>query len=137
VAALAGHGHDVELLIVGEGDQQAALQGLIEELGVGGRARLLGYRPDLKEVYQALDVFALSSIRGGLPNVLLEAMALGVPVVATRIAGIPRLVRDGENGLLVEPGDPESLGRAIDRLRKDRGLRDRLRHSGRRTIEAG
>jgi glycosyltransferase involved in cell wall biosynthesis len=137
VAGLISRGQDVELLLVGEGDQQAALQALAGELGVGERVRLLGYRGDLKEVYQALDVFALSSLREGLPNVLLEAMALEVPVVATRIAGIPRLVRDGENGLLVEPGDADSLGQALDRLRQDREFRDRLGGAGRRTIEAG
>jgi glycosyltransferase involved in cell wall biosynthesis len=134
---LLREGLDVELLIVGEGDQGPALQALISGLGRTGRIRLLGYRPDIKDLYQAMDVFALSSFREGLPNVLLEAMALEVPVVATRIAGIPRLIRDGDNGLLVEPGDGEGLGRALAGLLRDAGLRARLSRAGRRTIEAG
>ena len=137
VAQLLKQGRDVELLIAGEGDQKPALLALIAELGVGDRVRLLGYRADTRELYQAMDVYALSSYREGLPNVLLEAMALEVPVVATRIAGVPRLIRDGENGLLVEPGDPEGLTRALTRLLDDDGLRSRLGRAGRRTIEAG
>jgi glycosyltransferase involved in cell wall biosynthesis len=83
-----------------------------------------------------MDVFALSSLREGLPNVLLEAMALEVPCVATRIAGVPRLIEDEKNGLLVEPGDLEGLTRSLDRLLSDSALRDRLRRSGRETIES-
>jgi glycosyltransferase involved in cell wall biosynthesis len=130
-------GSDVELLIVGEGDEKAALQGLIAELGCAERVRLLGYRSDTRELYQAMDIFALSSYREGLPNVLLEAMALEVPVVATRIAGIPRLIRDGDNGLLVEPGDAAALGRALLGLLNDLDRRARLGRAGRLTVEAG
>jgi glycosyltransferase involved in cell wall biosynthesis len=82
-----------------------------------------------------MDVYALSSYREGLPNVLLEAMALEVPVVATRIAGIPRLIRDGENGVLVEAGDIGGLTQALSGLEKNAALRDGLSRAGRRTIE--
>jgi glycosyltransferase involved in cell wall biosynthesis len=136
VAQLLKQGRDVELLIAGEGDQKPGLLALISELGVGGRVRLLGYRADTRELYQAMDVYALSSYREGLPNVLLEAMALEVPVVATRIAGVPRLIRDGDNGLLIDPGDTEGLAHALTRLLEDAGLRSRLGRAGRRTIEA-
>lgn len=129
-------GLDVGLVIAGEGDERPALQALIAGLGHGDRIRLLGYRADTRELYQAMDLLALSSFREGLPNVLLEAMALEVPVVATRVAGIPRLVRDGENGLLVEPGDAATLAGALARLLGDDGLRGRYRHAGRATIEA-
>jgi glycosyltransferase involved in cell wall biosynthesis len=134
---LFAEGLDLELLIVGEGNEKPALQALIRELGRTDRIRLLGYRADTRELYQAMDVFALSSYREGLPNVLLEAMALEVPVVATRIAGIPRLIRDGENGLLVEPGDEGELGRAVSGLLRSPEERARLSQAGRRTIEAG
>jgi glycosyltransferase involved in cell wall biosynthesis len=136
VARLLKRGMDLELVIVGEGDQQAPLQALVESLGAGERIQLLGYRSDTRGVYEALDLFALSSLREGLPNVLLEAMALETPVVATRIAGIPRLIRDGENGLLVEPGDEDALTQGLTRLLEDAELRARFRSAGRRTVEA-
>jgi glycosyltransferase involved in cell wall biosynthesis len=130
-------GVNMELWIAGAGEQETELRRLIAALGREERIRLLGHRSDLTDVYQALDVFALSSYREGLPNVLLEAMALEVPVVATRIAGIPRLIRDGENGLLVEPGDAAALGRALAGLLNDAERRERLGRAGRQTVEAG
>jgi glycosyltransferase involved in cell wall biosynthesis len=135
VERLAAAGCDAELLIVGEGDESQRLQGLIAERALGDRVKLLGYRADVHDIYQALDVFALSSLREGLPNVLLEAMALEVAVVATRIAGVPDLVRDGNNGLLVDPGGVEGLAAALSRLHRDPCLRERLGAAGRRTIE--
>src|SRR5204863_4113119 len=128
-------GLDLELLIVGDGDEQAHLQNLIGQLGRSDRIRLLGYRADLQEIYEAMDVFALSSLREGLPNVLLEAMALEVPVAATRIAGVPRLVRHEDNGLLVAPGSVEELAGTLGRLVRDADLRGRLARAGRRTVE--
>jgi glycosyltransferase involved in cell wall biosynthesis len=133
---LMREGLDAELLIVGEGDEKSALRTLIAELGRADRIRLLGYRSDTRELYQAMDVFALSSFREGLPNVLLEAMALEVPVVATRVAGIPRLIRHGQNGLLVEPGDGTGLADAIATLLRNPGQRTKLGRAGRQTIEA-
>jgi glycosyltransferase involved in cell wall biosynthesis len=129
-------GLNLELLIVGEGDEQAALQQLIAELGRTERIHLLGYRAPLVELYQAMDVFALSSHREGLPNVLLEAMAVETPVVATRIAGIPRLIQHEANGLLVEAGNVDALAAALACLLRDVELRRRLGQAGRRTIEA-
>jgi glycosyltransferase involved in cell wall biosynthesis len=82
-----------------------------------------------------MDVFALSSLREGLPNVLLEAMALEVPAVATRIAGIPRLIQDGRNGLLIDPGDQAALDRSLYALLTNPGMRELFRAAARRTIE--
>ena len=132
---LLREGLDLGLFIIGDGDRMPQLQRKVAELGRGERIRLLGYRQDTIELYQAMDVFALSSLREGLPNVVLEAMALGVPVVATTIAGIPRLIRDGENGLLVPPGDVEELTRALARTLRDAELRARLGTCGRRRVE--
>jgi glycosyltransferase involved in cell wall biosynthesis len=130
-------GLDVELVIGGEGDQEPELRALIAGLGRADRIRLVGYCADARDLYQAMDVFALSSYREGLPNVLLEAMAMGTPVVATRVAGVPRLIRTGENGLLVEPGRTGELARALARLLGDPGLRARLSQTGRETVAAG
>jgi glycosyltransferase involved in cell wall biosynthesis len=137
VGQLIEEGLDVSLLIAGEGSERARLQELVENLGLGERVKVLGYCSDTRELYQALDIFVLSSLREGLPNVLLEAMALEVPVVATRIAGVPRLVEDGVNGVLVEPGDVEGLTSAVRRLASDPELRLRLGQAGRRRIEQG
>jgi glycosyltransferase involved in cell wall biosynthesis len=130
-------GHDLELWIAGEGDVGPQLQALARQLGVADRVRLLGYQSDLRPLYEAMDVFALSSVREGLPNVVLEAMALGTPVLATRIAGVPRLVRDGETGVLVEPGSVDELTAGLTRLLDDPDLRARLAAAGRRTVETG
>jgi len=135
VDRLLQQGRDVELLILGEGDEATNLQALIHQLGRGDRCRLLGYRADLRPCYEAMDLFALSSLREGLPNVVLEAMAMEIPVVATAIAGVPRLVRDGGNGLLVPPGDLDALRAGLDRLLGDNALRDRFRRAGRTTVE--
>jgi glycosyltransferase involved in cell wall biosynthesis len=134
---LLRRGLDLELLIVGEGEQKDALRDLIRQLGRGERVRLLGYRVDTTRLYEAMDVFALSSVREGLPNVLLEAMAMEVPVVATRIAGVPDVIRDGENGYLVEPAAPAEMLRALARLLTDDGLRARFAAGARRGVEAG
>ena len=134
VDALRREGVDAELWLAGEGDERAALEGLVSDLDLQDRVRFMGYVADTARFYQALDVLAVSSIREGLPNSLLEAMALEVPVVATRIAGIPRLIVSGENGLLVEAGSEEALEAGIARLLRDRGLAANLGRAARRTV---
>jgi glycosyltransferase involved in cell wall biosynthesis len=133
---LLKQGIDAGLVIVGEGPQQEELRRLIAELGCAQRVQLLGYRQDTRELYEAMDLFALSSVREGLPNVVLEALAVEVPVVATRVAGVPGLIRDG-NGLLVDPGSVAQLTAAMGRALHDPDLRRRLRQAGRRTVEEG
>lgn len=134
-ATLIRQGAGLELWIAGEGDQAERLRELIGELGMEERIKLLGFRSDTVDLYHAMDVFCLSSVREGLPNVLLEAMALEVPVLATRIAGIPKLITDGVDGLLVEPADEAALTAALARLVEDANLRARLAAAGRATIE--
>ena len=136
VDELRRRGLDLELWIAGDGDHEHALARLVAELGQADRVRLLGYRNDVREILEAVDVFALSSIREGLPNVLLEAMALEVPVVATRIAGIPRLIADGQDGLLVAPGSEGELAHSLAKLLADPQLRAGIASAARRTIEA-
>jgi len=135
VDRLVREGMDVELRIAGEGSEQARLQSLIDESGRGDRIRLLGYCADLRGLYEALDVFALSSLREGLPNVLLEALALETPVLATRINGIPRLISDGVNGRLTEPGSVDTLADGLRQMLTNPGERERFAREGRRTVE--
>jgi glycosyltransferase involved in cell wall biosynthesis len=135
----AGHllrgGLDLELVIAGDGEERPRLERLIDELGLRDRVRLLGFCADPRDVYEALDLFVLSSLREGLPNVLLEAMALAVPVVSTNIAGIPRLIQDDANGLLVSAERLEELTGALARLAGNPALRTRLGEAGRQTVE--
>jgi len=135
VDRLIASGRDIELRIAGEGDQLAALENLIHELNRGDRIRLIGFQRDAISFFESMDLFALSSLREGLPNVVLEAMALGVPIVATRIAGIPRLIQDGENGLLVPPGSVDELVEALGSLIGDPARRSKFAAAGRETVE--
>lgn len=135
VARLVSDHWDVELWIAGEGDQREQLQALASELNLGERVRLLGQRSDLIELYQAFDVFVLSSLREGLPNVVLEALAIEVPIVATSVAGVPRVLENGQNGFIVRSGTPEELAGAISLLLDDEQLRERFGQAGRRTVE--
>jgi glycosyltransferase involved in cell wall biosynthesis len=106
-------GRSCMLWIAGDGPQRSEIEGKIASLGLGNSVRLLGQIRDTKGFYEAMDLFVLNSIREGLPNVVLEAMALEVPVVATNIAGIPSLIRPGDTGLLIEPNDSPALFAAI------------------------
>ncbi|MBI1336484.1 MAG: glycosyltransferase [Phycisphaera sp.] len=135
VHSLAGEGHDIECWIAGDGDARGELEKLIENLGMRGRVRLLGFRSDTVALYGAMDVFALSSLREGLPNVVLEAASMGVPIVSTKVAGVPKMLTDGQSGVLCEVGDAEALTRALRSVVSDADLRRRLAHAGRKLIE--
>ncbi len=135
VARLVSDGWNVELWIAGDGDERENLERLAAELNLGERVRLLGHRTDLIDLYQALDVFVLSSLREGLPNVVLEALATEVPVVAAAVAGVPRLIENGQSGFIVRTGTPEELSAAISLLLGDEPLRQRFAQAGRQTIE--
>jgi glycosyltransferase involved in cell wall biosynthesis len=117
---------NARFLIAGEGAQRADIELQIEALQVGGVVRLLGHRNDLPAIYPALDVLAMASLREGLPNVLLEAMLHGVPGVAMAVGGIPEVISDGRDGLLVAPGDLPRFVEALASVLGDEGLRRRL-----------
>jgi glycosyltransferase involved in cell wall biosynthesis len=134
VGELASRSRDVGLAIAGDGPERERLAALIAELGLQDRVKLLGFLADPTEFYDAMDVYALSSRREGLPNVLLEAMAAGVPIVATRVAGVPTLIADGENGLLIEPGAAAPLVAALARVADHGELRERLGEAGRQVV---
>jgi glycosyltransferase involved in cell wall biosynthesis len=116
----------VWLMLVGDGPERPALERHATALGIRDRVTFCGTRRDLGNVLPAMDIFALPSLWEGLPLALLLALGSGRPVVATRIAGIPEVVTDGETGLLVEPGDVDAMGAALARLVRDPALRERL-----------
>ncbi|WP_238388543.1 glycosyltransferase family 4 protein [Roseimaritima ulvae] len=135
VANLIDSGEKVSLAIAGDGAERAALQGLIDATGHGDSIRLLGFVDDPRRVYQAADLYALSSRREGLPNVVLEAMAMGVPVLATNVAGMPTLLQQDVNGCLIEPDNLDQLQSELLRLLGDADTRQRLSAAARKTIE--
>ncbi|MBN2491041.1 MAG: glycosyltransferase [Planctomycetes bacterium] len=122
---------EVRILIVGEGPRRAALEAEIRALGVGDRVRLTGFRADVLALVRALDVLAMPSVMEGLNTTLLDAQALGIPVVATRVGGIPEAVADGEGGVLVPPRDPAALAEALADLCADPARRAALGQRGR------
>lgn len=135
VAQLRRQGVHAALLLVGEGEERPRLEALAGELGCREALHFAGFQADVRRYFEAMDVFVLSSLREGLPNVVLEAMALETPVVATRIAGVPRVIEGGVNGLLIEPGAVEPLVEAVTLLKNQEDLRQNLARAGRRTIE--
>jgi len=101
------------LVIVGDGPSRPQLEAVVKELGLGDRVRLLGERNDVPLILRGLDVFVLPSIGEGISNAILEAMATGLAVIATRVGGNVELVREGITGRLIEPRRPEALAGAL------------------------
>jgi glycosyltransferase involved in cell wall biosynthesis len=127
--AMAVLGRDrpaIRLVLVGSGPLEAELTHQAADLGLAGRAAFVGSRHDVPELLPAFDVFALSSRFEGLPIALLEAMAAGLACVATSVGGIPEVITDGRDGLLVEPGDPDALAIALGKALSDDRLRAEL-----------
>jgi glycosyltransferase involved in cell wall biosynthesis len=135
VSRLTAQGHPLGLIIAGDGHLRDVLQRQINDLDLQNHVRLAGFLPDPRELYRAIDLFVLSSLREGLPNVVLEAMACGRAVVTTNCNGIPRLVHHDQNGLIVPTDDESALRQAIESCLVDDQLRERLARAGRKTIE--
>lgn len=134
-ADLLQTGIDATLVIAGDGPERDTLRSHITSLGYEDSIQLVGHVSDPRNVYAAADAFALSSTSEGLPNSLLEAMACGVPVVATSVGAVPSVVTDEMNGLLIPSGEATSLTLALSRLLSNEALRSQFAEAGRRTIE--
>ena len=132
---------NARLVIVGDGPERKSLADRVKELGLEDSVTFTGQVSgmELKDYYSRASVFVLPSITvnnqtEGLGVVLLEAMASGVPVIGSNTGGIPDIIEDGVNGLLVQPGDPKALADAIIRIFEDRDLADRFREAGIKTV---
>jgi glycosyltransferase involved in cell wall biosynthesis len=136
VCKLRQAGRQVDLWIAGDGPVRGQLEQLIATLQCQSYVRLLGHMDDAIPFYEAMDAYVLSSVREGLPNVVLEAMAMEVPVIATRIAGVPMLVEQGRSGLIVEPGAANELQRGIEQLLVAPDLRESLRNAAKQRIDS-
>jgi sugar transferase (PEP-CTERM/EpsH1 system associated) len=135
-ARLRLDGLPATLLLIGDGPERSRLEALTARLGLHGAVRFLGSRTDAPRLLPAMDLFVQSSLSEALPNALLEALAAGVPVVATAVGGTCDVLHDGETGALVPPGDPERLAADIGRLLGDPAGRERYAAAGRRLVRA-
>lgn len=124
------------LTIAGSGRLESWLKGLADGEGLGGAVAFLGFRPDFIAVMKCMDAVVMPSLSEGFGRAALYGMAAGLPVVASEVGGIPEMVLPGETGLLVPPGDPESLAAALDRLAADPESARTMGRRGRERVEA-
>ena len=140
---LLDEGYSLRYTLIGDGEERGPLLNLLRRLGLDTICDWLGTRPheEVLEQYRQADLFVLgcevarNGDRDGIPNVFLESMAMGVPVLATEVSAIPELVEDGVSGLLVSPGQPEAMATAMTRLLLDSNLRSQIITAGRRRVK--
>ena len=136
VHALRRRGVDAVLCMVGDGPDRERLEQLAHELGIARFCFFVGYQPEVAGFYRLFDAFLLPSVNEGTPVSVIEALAAATPVVATRVGGVPDVVRDGVDGYLVSPGDVEGAAGKLALLANDARLRKKLGESGRARVLA-
>jgi len=129
--------NDAHLIIVGHGSGRASLKDLANRLGIQDTVLFLGKKDRVVEYLQCADLFVFPSVSEGMSNALLEAMACGMPVVVTDIAGNREVVRHLENGILVKPKEPQQLAYALQAVLNDEDLAQHLSTQARKTVEEG
>jgi glycosyltransferase involved in cell wall biosynthesis len=132
---LAAKPHAV-LVLAGDGPERPAVEAAIAQLGIGPSIRLLGMRADVPRLLQAMDAFVMASKSEGLPLALLEAMAVGLPCVCTRVGGMPAALGDGEAGWIVPPSDPAALADRLEHVVTDAADRRRVAEAAARRFDA-
>ena len=131
---LRERGVSATLCLVGDGPDRPMLERRAHELGIMRDTLFLGYQEDVAPLYAAFDALVLPSSNEGTPVSVIEALAAGTPVVATRVGGVPDVVRDGEDGFLVEPGASDDLADRLAELARDEDLRERFGAAGRARV---
>lgn len=128
---------DAVLVMVGGGEEKGRLEKLAADLGLLEDIRFVDSvaSEEVPRFLMASDVFVLPSMSEGFPNVILEAMACGLPIVATRVGGLPEIIEDGKNGLLVEPGNPEQIAGSILQLLGDDRVREKISENNREKVK--
>ena len=122
-------------VIAGEGPDRAALEELSQKLGIASRVRFLGFVKEMPELYQSLDLMLLTSHFEGTPLTILEAMATGVPVVASHVDGVGDVLADGRDSLLVPPGRRDLFVQGVCRLLQDQNLRRQISQAGQAKVQ--
>jgi glycosyltransferase involved in cell wall biosynthesis len=135
-ARLAPQWPDARLLLVGRGPEEQPLRILTEQLGLSARVHFAGEQADVAPCLQEMDLYVQGSMAEGMPNSILEAMATGLPVVATAVGGTPEVVANDETGLLVPPGDPAAMAAALTTLLADPARVEAFGRAGRARAEA-
>ncbi len=134
IPEVLGNVPSAKFVLVGDGELKDELEQQASNLGVKDSVIFTGLRHDVPELLAMSDLFVLSSINEGMGRVLVEAMAVGLPVVATRVGGVPDVVVDGETGILVPSHSSNALASAIVKLLKDKNMRKRMGEAGRRRV---
>jgi glycosyltransferase involved in cell wall biosynthesis len=126
---------EAQFLIVGAGELENALKQLAANLKILDKVKFIGFRADVPQILTILDIFAVSSYLEGLGSSTLEAMAAGLPIAATRTGGIPEIVQNSINGILVPPRDSEALAWAMMELLKDKKMREKMGSASRQMVK--
>jgi len=134
VSLLSQKGYDIRLVIIGEGGQRAELEALAAKFGITDRVLMPGYKENAHLYLPCFSVFAISSFTEGLPITLLEAMQAGTPVVATKVGGIPFVLKDDETGILVQPFNSRDLAEGILKIHQNAALGKRLAATARQVV---
>lgn len=125
---------NITFTVIGEGEERNRLEELIEARGVPDKVQLLGFKANASSYLSLFDIFTLTSVKEGMPYVILEAGLAGLPVVASNVGGIEEIIENGKSGILVEPKNVEQIVTALDVLIKDRSLRDNLGANLKKTV---
>jgi glycosyltransferase involved in cell wall biosynthesis len=123
---LKGKGAQFRMLIIGDGPKRKELENLTVEKGLAREHMFVGFQNDIENWLPVLDVFVLPSLTEGTPMALLEAMAIGLPVIASDVGGVPELVENGVSGFLIPPGDSAALAEKLSTLCRNRSVRETL-----------
>lgn len=128
--------NDLHFVVAGKGELEQELRDLAAQLGVVDRVKFIGHFHDVRKVFELMDLYVLSSTREGLPNTVLEAMAMGIPIVSTDVDGVKEAVTHDREALLVPPQDSAQLAHGIERMLDDAELRQRLARNAREKVES-
>ncbi len=124
-----------KIMIIGDGPRKKYLENMVREKGLEQEIIFTGFQANIEDYLPALDVFVLPSLTEGTPMALLEAMSMKIPIVATAVGGVPKVIKHGINGLLVTPCDYKEISEAILLIKNDPSLKDRLIIEAYKTIE--